>query len=60
MTRIPFYLMVPALLATVASAEQYRIACEGDDFPENEARTRLWNRPPDGQFAHGGPITPRR
>jgi len=45
MTRILFHLMVSALLGSVASADQYWIAYEGNDFPENEGWTRLWNGP---------------
>ncbi|UCG88004.1 MAG: hypothetical protein JSW71_05520 [Gemmatimonadota bacterium] len=45
MTRILLHLMVSAVLATVASADQYWIAYEGNDFPENEGWTRLWNGP---------------
>ncbi len=41
MTRILFYLMVSALLATVASADEYWITYEGNDFPENEGWQRI-------------------
>ncbi len=40
MIRILFYLMASALVATVTNADQYWIAYEGNDFPENEGWTR--------------------
>lgn len=53
MTRIVFYLMVSALLATVARADQYWITYEGNDFPENEGWQRVSNGQPERWLEDG-------
>jgi len=45
MTRILRFLVACVLVVSGVSADQYWIAYEGNDFPENEGWTRLWNGP---------------
>ena len=45
MIRISCFLTSCLLFVSAASADPYWIAYEGNDFPENEGWTRLWNGP---------------
>ena len=45
MIRISCLLTACLLFVSTASADPYWIAYEGNDFPENEGWTRLWNGP---------------
>jgi hypothetical protein len=47
--------LVASLLSWSASADQYWIAWEGDDFPENQGWTRVWGNW-DGQYEGPGAI----
>jgi len=55
MTRILPFLIVSLLVVSAVSADQYWIAYEGNDFPENEGWTRVWGNW-DGQYEGPGAI----
>jgi len=51
--------MVASLVAacvSLACAEEYWIAYEGNDFPENEGWTRIWNGPPATRWIEDGTL----
>jgi hypothetical protein len=56
MIRMLSLLLVCVLAVSIASADEYWIAYEGNDFPENEGWTRIWFDPQAERWIENGAL----